>query len=80
VFNSGLGRWLIRLMNLTPYDDWNVVHLPLDRETQAAMGGTLPPCQSIGPIDELMVQRIGEFYKQFKDPRARLMRTCETWA
>ena len=39
VYNSELGQWLIRLMNLMPYDDWNIVYLPMDRETQAAMGG-----------------------------------------
>src|SRR5262245_36076750 len=55
VFNSELGQWLIKLMNLMPYDDWNVVYLPLDRETQAAMGGLpLHPRQSIGPIDDPM--------------------------
>ena len=55
VFNSQLGQWLIRSMNLLPYDDWNLVYLPLDRATQAAMGGLpLHPQQSIGPIDELM--------------------------
>jgi hypothetical protein len=42
VYNSQLGQWLIRLMKLLPYDDWNIVYLPLDRETQAAMGGGLP--------------------------------------
>ncbi len=74
VFNSELGQWLIRLMNLLPYDDWNIVYLPMDRATQSAMGGGLPlhPRQSIGPIDELMVQRIGELYKQFKDGKSQV--------
>jgi hypothetical protein len=69
VFNGVLGQWLIRLMNLLPYDDWNVVYLPLDRPTQSAMGGGLPlhPCQSIGPIDELMCQQIGDFHRQYRD-------------
>jgi hypothetical protein len=73
VFNSQLGQWLIRLMNLLPYDDWNIVYLPLDRETQAAMGGLpLHPCQSIGPIDELMRERIGGYFSQFQDARRKV--------
>jgi hypothetical protein len=67
VFNSELGQWLIRLMNLMPYDDWNIVYLPMDRETQAAMGGVpLHPRQSIGPIDQLMCEQIGSFYSSYK--------------
>jgi hypothetical protein len=74
VFNSQLGEWLIRMMNLLPYDDWNIVYLPLDRETQAAMGGGLPlhPCQSIGPIDELMREQIGDYFSQCEDARRKV--------
>jgi len=73
VFNGPLGQWLIRLMNLLPYDDWNIVYLPLDRATQAAMGGLpLHPCQSIGPIDELMCQQIGTFHSQYLDAKQKV--------
>ena len=73
VFNSELGQWLIRLMNLMPYDDWNIVYLPMDRETQAAMGGLpLHPRQSIGPIDELMREQVGAFYSEFKDAKRKV--------
>jgi hypothetical protein len=74
VFNSQLGQWLIRLMKLMPYDDWNIVYLPLDRETQAAMGGGLPlhPRQSIGPIDELMREQIGAYFSQREDARRKV--------
>jgi hypothetical protein len=73
VFNSQLGQWLIRLMNLLPYDDWNIVYLPLDRATQAAMGGLpLHPQQSIGPIDELMCKQIGAFYSQYCDAKQKV--------
>jgi hypothetical protein len=74
VFNSQLGHFLIRLMNLLPYDDWNIVYLPLDRETQAAMGGGLPlhPRQSIGPIDELMCERIGGYFSQYQDAKRKV--------
>ena len=74
VYNSQLGQWLIRLMNLLPYDDWNIVYLPLNRETQAAMGGDLPlhPCQSIGPIDELMCQQIGTYFSQYQDAKRKV--------
>jgi hypothetical protein len=75
VYNSELGQWLIRNMNLLPYDDWNVVYLPMDRETQTAMGGLpLHPRQSIGPIDELMRERIGGYFSQFQDANAKWMR------
>jgi hypothetical protein len=73
VFNGPMGQWLIRLMNLLPYDDWNIVYLPLDRATQAAMNGApLHPCQSIGPIDELMRQRIGDFHSQWLDAKQKV--------
>jgi len=74
VFNSQLGQFLIRLMNLLPYDDWNVVYLPLDRETQAAMGGALPlhPRQSIGPIDKLMCEQIGDYFSQYQDAKRKV--------
>jgi len=74
VYNSQLGQWLIRLMKLLPYDDWNIVYLPLDRETQAAMGGGLPlhPCQSIGPIDELMREQIGAYFSQYQDAKRKV--------
>ena len=73
VFNSQLGQWLIRSMNLLPYDDWNLVYLPLDRGTQAAMGGLpLHPQQSIGPIDELMCKQIGTFYSQYWDAKQKV--------
>ena len=74
VFNGPLGSWLIRIMNLLPYDDWNIVYLPLDRATQAAMGGELPlhPCQSIGPIDELMCQQLDGFQRQYWDAKQKV--------
>ncbi len=74
VFNSQLGQWLIRLMKLMPYDDWNIIYLPLDRETQAVMGGGLPlhPRQSIGPIDELMREQIGAYFSQCEDARRKV--------
>jgi len=73
VFNGPMGQWLIRLMNLLPYDDWNVVYLPLDRPTQAAMGGVpLHPCQSIGPIDDLMCKQIGTFHSQYWDAKQKV--------
>ena len=73
VFNSQLGQWLIRLMKLLPYDDWNIVYLPLDRETQAAMGDLpLHPCQSIGPIDELMREQIGAYFSQYQDAKRKV--------
>jgi hypothetical protein len=73
VYNSQLGQFLVRLMNLLPYDDWNIVYLPLDRETQAAMDGLpLHPCQSIGPIDELMCKQIGTYFSEFQDAKRKL--------
>ena len=73
VFNSQLGPWLVLVMKRLPYDDWNVVYLPLDRETQAAMGGLpLHPRQSIGPIDELMREQIGAMFAQYQDAKRKV--------
>lgn len=61
VINTPLGNWLIRAMKLFPYDEWNTVYLPMDRMTQAAMGRLpLHPQQSIGPIDELVHERLSK--------------------
>jgi hypothetical protein len=60
-------------MNLLPYDDWNIVYLPLDRETQVAMGGLpLHPRQSIGPIDELMCKQIGDYFSHYQDAKRKV--------
>jgi hypothetical protein len=72
VFNGALGSWLMASMKLLPYDDWNLVYLPMDRETQAAMGDLpLHPRQSIEPIDKLMCDQIGDFHKQYLDAKAK---------
>jgi len=73
VYNSHLGQWLTLVMNLLPYDDWNVVYLPMDRQTQAAMGGLpLHPRQSIGPIDDLMHERIAALFAQYQDAKRKV--------
>lgn len=73
VMNSKLGLWLMRVMDLQPYEEWNLVYLPTDPATAAAMKLPLHPGQSIGPIDELMVKRIGEdFYDKFEAGRAQV--------
>jgi hypothetical protein len=49
------------------------VYLPLDRETQAAMGGLpLHPRQSIGPIDDLMREQIGAYFSQYQDAKRKV--------
>ena len=67
VINSPIGAWLIRSMRLMPYEDWNLVYLPTDRATAAVMDLPLHPCQSIAPIDELMVERIGALHVKYND-------------
>lgn len=67
VMNSNLGLWLMRVMNLQPYDEWNLVYLPTDAATARAMDLPLHPGVSIKPIDELMVDRIGDFHARFTD-------------
>lgn len=72
VYNGMLGQWLIRVMKLLPYDEWNVVYLPNDAATQAVMGGLpMHPRQSVGPIDELMVKQIGEFYDLHREAKQK---------
>jgi len=67
VYNSPVGNWLIQAMNLLPYEDWNVIYLPNDSATAAAMELPLHPRQAIGPIDELMATRMGEFRARLED-------------
>ena len=69
VMNSALGLWLMRVMDLQPYEDWNLVYLPTDRATANVMDLPLHPGVSIGPIDELMVKRMEEFHARFADGR-----------
>ena len=71
VINSKLGAWLIQVMDLMPYDEWNLVYLPTDQATASAMGLPLHPGVSIGPIDELMVERIGDFYARYEEGRGK---------
>ena len=71
VMNSKLGAWLIQVMDLMPYDDWNLVYLPTDQATASVMGLPLHPGMSIGPIDELMVERIGDFYARYEEGRRK---------
>ena len=72
VMNSKLGAWLIQVMDLMPYDDWNLVYLPTDQATASAMGLPFHPGVSIGPIDELMVERIGDFYARYEEGRRKV--------
>src|SRR5688500_11992331 len=67
--NSKLGAWLIQVMDLMRYDDWNLVYLPTDQATASVMGLPFHPGMSIGPIDELMVERIGDFYARYEEGR-----------
>ena len=67
VYNSQLGVWLMRQMDLLPYDEWNLVYLPTDTPTAAAMQLPLHPGCSIKPIDDLMVERLGEIRGNFEE-------------
>jgi len=71
VMNSKLGAWLIQVMDLMPYDDWNLVYLPTDQATASVMGLPFHPGMSIGPIAELMVERIGDFYARYDEGRRK---------
>ncbi len=72
VMNSKLGAWLIQVMDLMPYDDWNLVYLPTDQATASVMALPFHPGVSIGPIDELMVERIGDFYARYEEGRRKV--------
>lgn len=54
VLNTQLGDWLMRVMKLMPYDEWNTIYLPTDAPTAAVMRLPLHPLASIGPIDEVI--------------------------
>ncbi|MEO0872131.1 MAG: hypothetical protein AAFY19_09265, partial [Pseudomonadota bacterium] len=58
VLNTSFGNWLIRAMKLFPYDEWNTTYLPMDIPTAKIMELPLHPQQSIGPIDELILEKL----------------------
>lgn len=60
VFNTAVGRWLIDGLGLLPYDDWNVIYLPLDAPTAAAMRLPYHPRTAIARVDTLIHDRLAE--------------------
>lgn len=71
VYKGQLGDWLIRLMNLMPYDDWNVTYLPMDDRTQAALDLPLHPQCAIPAIDELVISRMHPMWMAFDEALKR---------
>ncbi len=67
VYKTQVGDWLIRVMRLMPYDDWNITYLPMDAPTAAALRLPLHPQCSIGPIEELVNNRMGELWGKFQE-------------
>jgi len=71
VYKTQAGDWLIRVMRLMPYDDWNITYLPMDAKTAAALQLPLHPQCSIGPIEELINSRISALWDQFREALGR---------
>ena len=70
IYNTPLGDWLMAVMRLMPYDDWNITYLPADAETAAALRLPLHPGQSIGAIDELVNDRMSALRTQLSEALA----------
>jgi hypothetical protein len=58
VFNTQVGRWMVEVLNLLPYDAWNTTYLPLDAPTAAAMRLPYHPRRSLDRIDTLILERL----------------------
>lgn len=71
IYNAPLGDWLIQIMRLMPYDDWNITYLPMDAKTAAAMRLPLHPQQSIPPVEDLVNERLSALWHQFTEARKR---------
>jgi hypothetical protein len=67
VYNTPLGDWLMAIMRLMPYDDWNITYLPMDRQTAEALRLPLHPQQSIGAIEKLVIDQLSTLRQQFTD-------------
>ncbi len=71
VYKTQAGDWLIRVMRLMPYEDWNITYLPMDAKTAAALQLPLHPQCSIGPVEELINSRMSALWNQFREALER---------
>lgn len=77
VLNTRFGDWLIRSMQLMPYDEWNTIYLPTDAPTAAAMELPMHPLASLGPLDEVILKNLSPIRDKVLVARAKSMAAME---
>ncbi|TAD81395.1 MAG: hypothetical protein EAY70_04865 [Sphingomonadales bacterium] len=77
VLNTPFGDWLIRSMQLMPYDEWNTIYLPTDAPTAAVMRLPQHPLASLTPLDELIHKNLAPIREKVLVARAQTMEAME---
>ena len=72
IFDGPLGRWLIGDMRLLPFDEWNVVYLPTDAATAAALYLPLHPKMNIAVLDGWITKQVTAYHEQYSAVRQRI--------
>ena len=80
VYKGQVGDWLIKLMRLLPYDDWNVTYLPMDARTEAALKLPLHPQCSIPAFEKPIVARLTAHMQSFHEAQQLSLRQFEKTA
>lgn len=72
IFNGDLGPWMMRSLKILPYQEWNVAYLPMDKDTQRAMGENLPlhPQSEIPPLDKLLHGILADYKKEYDEKKS----------
>lgn len=77
VLNTPFGNWVIRSMQLMPYDEWNTIYLPTDAPTAAIMGLPQHPLSSLKPLDELIYKNLAPIRDKVLVARGQTMEAME---
>lgn len=71
IFHSETGDWLVRVLDLYPYDRWNVTYLPTDATTARALGLPLHPDITIPVIADAILEKLAPFRTLLEGERIR---------
>jgi hypothetical protein len=77
VLNTQLGDWMIRSMQLMPYDEWNTIYLPTDAPTAAVMRLPQHPLASLTALDEVIHKNLAPVRDKVLVARATTMEAME---
>lgn len=76
-WNGDCGHFLIYMLRLNPYEDWNVIWLPEDEISALVLDAPQHPRQDIPPFVTVGEQFIGEQKRRLMAAHAETMRTHE---